>query len=262
MSIRTKIMGSVAILAAIMSVNVASADITLTSGNSSTTIQTSSSAGQSSWTIDGVNQVFQQWFWFRTSPTGGQAAINTLSAPQNEFASGNVGGVTYSAGGLTISVTFILTGGSNGSGTADVAEIISIHNAAGLSGFSFFQYVDFDLGGTAGDDSVSFTNANTVVQSDASGAWVAETAAVPTPNRHEAGLFPSLRNNIDSASTYNLNGNNSAGPGDVAWAFQWDATGTDLIISKDKHIQIPAPGAALLGWMGLALAGWMKRRIG
>ena len=39
--------------------------ITLTSGNSSADINTSTSSGMYNWIIDGTDNLFQQWFWYR-----------------------------------------------------------------------------------------------------------------------------------------------------------------------------------------------------
>src|SRR6516164_3188731 len=37
--------------------------ITLADENSTVTLDPSTSSGVSSWTVDGVNQLYQQWFW-------------------------------------------------------------------------------------------------------------------------------------------------------------------------------------------------------
>ena len=55
--------------------------VTLTDNNSVAQVNTSSQSGMSSWSVDGQNQLAQQWFWFRVGATGPEASINTISAP-------------------------------------------------------------------------------------------------------------------------------------------------------------------------------------
>ena len=57
------------------------ANIILTDGNSSVTIDPTGPAGVENWSINGQNQIHQEWFWVRTGSTGGQSSIDTLSAP-------------------------------------------------------------------------------------------------------------------------------------------------------------------------------------
>src|SRR5260370_21729183 len=56
--------------------------VTLTSGNSSSQIDLGSQAGMFSWTIDGVNVLNQQSFFYRTNPGGVGSSISPLSLTQ------------------------------------------------------------------------------------------------------------------------------------------------------------------------------------
>ena len=50
---------------------------TLTDDNSTAVIEGGSSAGVGTWTIDGTDHMFQQWFWYRVGNTA-EASIDTL----------------------------------------------------------------------------------------------------------------------------------------------------------------------------------------
>ncbi len=52
--------------------------ITLADGNSSALVDVGSTAGMYNWTVDGVNQLAQQWFWYRTDSVSGESALSTL----------------------------------------------------------------------------------------------------------------------------------------------------------------------------------------
>src|SRR5574340_944668 len=70
------------------------ASVVLTDQNSVTTVDVGSQAGQSSWLVDGVNQMSKQWFWYRIG-NGPEASIDTISAPQVVLPSPNTLSVTY-----------------------------------------------------------------------------------------------------------------------------------------------------------------------
>lgn len=48
----------------VMATTVAGSTITLQNNNSTVTINPGSSAGVEDWTVNGVNQLAQQWFWY------------------------------------------------------------------------------------------------------------------------------------------------------------------------------------------------------
>lgn len=249
----------------------ARANVTLTDQNSSMSIDPDTQAGAYSWIVDGQNQLYQQWFWYRVGTTGGQASIDTISAPViNQLAADRVD-ISYGNNQLMVEVTYDLTGGSVGSGTSDVAEVIRITNVSGnrLS-FSFFQYSDFDLDGNSIDDTATI---HTILgkgyvasQVGAGKSAMTETVVTPGAARWEANLYANTLSGLNGGN-YNLNNSLSAGPGDATWAFQWDFTldpNRTFLISKDKQITaVPEPSTlAIAGLAGLGLAAAFRRRRG
>ena len=52
--------------------------VTLANGNSTALVDVGSSAGMYNWTVDGVNQLAQQWFWYRVGSANGESPISAL----------------------------------------------------------------------------------------------------------------------------------------------------------------------------------------
>src|SRR5262249_16190897 len=107
------------------SVVTAKADvITLTSGNSSATVDLSSQAGMGQWLINRQNQLNQQWFWYRVDGDApGQQSIDTiggLSYVTNAFQVD----ATYTSARFSLEITYTLLGGSPGGSdwTSDIKE--------------------------------------------------------------------------------------------------------------------------------------------
>jgi hypothetical protein len=243
---------------------------TISDGNSTASVDTSSQSGMFNWTVDGISSLFQQWFWYRVGPTSGESSIDTLTEITAGTSNGNLDpaherlNVLYAGAGFTIGVDFLMAGGSPGSGVADIAEIIRIQNTSNQAlDFHFFQYVDFDLGGTASGDTGERVNANTMLQYEGS-ASVSETVAVPTPSHYEVATYPTILLSLTDGSPTTLA--DAAGPvsGDVSWAFQWDFTlvpGGTYIISKDKHLIVPEPSTCVLMMLsGLGLVALLRKR--
>src|SRR5208337_545666 len=70
---------------------------TLSSGNSSVSIDLGSQAGMYNWTVDGQNQLNQQWFWYRVGSSGPEASIDTIGMPTVQTYGTSILDTTYTA---------------------------------------------------------------------------------------------------------------------------------------------------------------------
>jgi hypothetical protein len=230
----------------------------IANGNSQATVDLDGGSGMLNWLVDGQDQLVQQWFWYRIG-NGLAQPINTISAASFSN-TGDELTTTYQNALLSIQIKYLLTGGTIGSGTADIQETIVMHNFTGSAlDFHFYQYSDFNLLGTGGDS----------VLVDGNGAFqfkgptqISETVVSPTANHFEAALVGSTLGRLNSVTNLDLNDVGSAGPGDVTWALQWDhsvAAGADFDILKDKLLSlvpIPEPSSLTLLAIGLGLGMW------
>lgn len=246
---------------------------TLNNGNASVTIKagvglSDPDFGMNSWKVDGMDQLYRQWFWFRTGSGGKEKTISQLAleVPCNQASDNYLTTLYRNDGKFTIGVNYTLLGGAAGSGSSTIGEQIIVKNISGSAlDFHFFQYVDFDLGGSSSGDTLELGQ-------DASGlfnsafqhkgtSYFADEFLTPGANHGQAALaspvftlFYSLTDN--SPTTLN----NFAGPitGDTSWAFQWDVTipvnGT-FNISLNKSVYVSAvPEPTVLAFAGLSCA--------
>jgi hypothetical protein len=250
------------------------APIVLTDHNSSVTIDPDSEMGMRDWVVEGVDHLFQQWFWYRIG-TNPEAPINTLSAAMTISGNTNfdpgldTATVRYEDSQLIIEVKYSLLGGSVGSGNSDVGEQIKVANKTNAAlDFHLFQYSDFDLNGTSGGDMVQMLGSNAVRQWDVLGGPSAgEAVSLPFSSHHEVDFVGNTHARLSDGFANTFNDTNTAGPGDVSFAFQWDFTlqaantaGSDIVISKNKNIFGPEPASVVLFGMGLISAAGVARR--
>jgi len=247
----------------------------LTSGNSTAAVNPLTQAGMYAWNVDGVNQLYQQWFWYALGPAGAStppASIDTLGLTQDSQAAGaNQLLLGYQGAGFTVGVNYVLTGGARGSGVSDIGETISIqNNTASYLPFQFYEYSDFDLNNTPGGQSVMISGPggrpgfNDAFQT-LGNLSLSETVVSPPASFAEANVeggpgstLAKLNNGVAPV----VLDNNLVSAGAVTWAFQWNldiAPGGTAIISKDKYLQttvVPEPAVMALASASLGLVAY------
>ena len=243
---------------------------TLTDANSVAIMNLDDAAGMYHWSVDGYNQLTQQWFWYRIG-SGLQAPINAISAASYTPYGNSAVDVTYENSDIKLNVLYALSGGSLGSGKADMVESIEVYNkTGGALDFHLFQYSNFDLLGNPSGDTV-LLNGDPDVGYDYAFQWkgltqIAEAINSPIANHAEANVTPNTLNALNGTPGLVLNDDPDAGPGDVTWALQWDVTidpSTGFYVFKDKLLSIvpiPEPSALALIALGLGAWGLARRR--
>ena len=252
--------------------SVPASPIVLVHDNSQIRMDPVSQTGIYQWQVDGKNYLQQQWWWYRVGGTGPESSVDTLNlVGQPTLTDSNGDGVNDTAvidyadlqGRMTLELTHSLRGGVVGSGVSDLGEQILVQNTSLTSRLDLhlFQYVHMAL--SSGSDSVEFDGKSLVMQTDSTGAMYAEEVVTGRPQHHEANVSPVTLTKLNDNVATILNDSNSAGPGDVTWAFQWDlslAPGASYIISKDKTLTVPEPATLALLGGGVAVALVSRRK--
>jgi hypothetical protein len=243
--------------------------VTLTDAGSTATIDLGSSAGMNSWTVNGQNQLNQQWFWYRTD--GGIAQpINTIGGLQYQITGNNTLDAFYHNNQLNFEIIYTLIGGGINSGNANMTEqIMAINQSGSALDLNFYQYSNFNLLGVANDNVQIFGSPgdyNFVRQWNGSTA-IQEAINSPSASAAAAALYNQTLNELNTTPGLNLNGPLAAGSGNVTWALQWSQTlaanGGEFDLTKDKSLSIlvvPEPSTVTIIALGVGALGLALRR--
>jgi hypothetical protein len=238
--------------------------VNITNGNSSASIDLSSSAGMSAWLVDGVNILNQQSFLFRTS-SGVAAPISSLGMPSVSQLSAMSLSAIYVGPQFTLTTVYSLIGGGPGSGVADIAEQIKIQNT-GLAPLSLalFQFADFAGGGNIEleKNSRALFNEAFIANGGMALNESFDDGISPGADKGMVGTATSVMNDLLTVPNFTLAGPNS---GSGAWALEWDRTlgvNQSLIISEDFNVTGVTPAPEPSGWRiafsGLVVAGMVR----
>jgi len=247
----------VALVAALALSPATAAPVTLTDCNSTFVIDPTDNLGAATWTVDGVDQLFTQQWFYRLGSAGTVYSINQLGNPVVNPYLGTQGvDIKYTQNTFTVNLGYTLTGGSAGSGASDVSEIFRIKNTGtSVLSFDLFEYSDFDLKPFINDDYAMHVNQNTVSQWDT--MHVVTESVVRIPDRWQVSNPFVVSGDLSNSAAF-------IGPTDCAWAFQWNLVidpGSSVVFSKNKAFtaNIPEPMSMLLGVMGLATVAGFRR---
>jgi hypothetical protein len=239
----------------------------LTDGNSVVHVDDTHPIGMNLWTVDGVPELYSQGFWYRIGSSGGQKAVYSLNLVNITQPAPNTL-ITESANSqVDFTINYALTGRAAGSGSACLDETITVRNLLNSPmDFHLFQYADFDLAGTAGGDTVQLgkTGSLFTTATQAEGSVVVNEILLSGANHGEAGVNNQEYLKLTSGTPLTLNDNSGpAGPGNAAYAFEWDFTLAAkglFSVSLEKHLD-PVPEPATWSLLALVLLAWaLKRR--
>jgi len=263
--------------ASAMPVSCLGSDCTVSDGAASIAYRTSVDPELKTFSINGTDNLSEEEYHLcfdcNTSSKLGVELDNNLtltSATQDEAA--NMVTAIFEGSGLKITFDHLLTGGAN-SGTID--ETITIENTQSTAlQFVLTELDDFDLNDTSDGDSASF-NGDFFTQTDGPVSLFLSSSSFDFFTVGDCCEFNLL---TDTLVGGHLGGVTSFGPGDAAFALEYDislAAGQSAIIRKQKVLfdndsapagfkpkdfSVPEPGVLSLFGFGLIGLGAVRRR--
>ena len=250
-----------------------------------TSLQINLAGGVSDWTIDGVNQLNQQWFYYSVG-SGLVNSIDTIAPWSTPTITTNLGKTqitlneTYANSTIGVGTQFSIQSSPVGSGMATLAQTLTISNpSATAQVVHFYQYSDFDLGGVSGGQNVQFSSNGSgqeyqVVQTGLTGPTLIGTVTAvgggsSVQYEVQAGIYDGTQFGLGNGNSAPLLDNTlNAGPGNVVYAYEWDVTlaaagnpGSSMTISEIQAVPEPSSVALVASGM-LVLALLYRRRQG
>jgi hypothetical protein len=247
----------------------AQAGLILTQGSSSVTID-HTLGGVDSWTINGKENIDNEWFWMQVGATGTAHKVGSIGSVSETQVSSTIGLQTFTTPDYSLEVLWKLA--DTGGGLSQLTENLTLTNvSSSTKNYRLFEFTDFDLFGGLIGSVVPTTNSGgkyvRATQTSTNGT-VGEVGMLDTyaADRYEAttahgALIPL----IETPGGYNLaNTVGTVGPGDVEFALQWNRTvtvGNSVTLAKSKTISpvVPEAGTVILFGLGILGVGLTRR---
>ena len=249
-----------------------------TIGARDTSMQIDLASGITQWTIDGVNQLNLQSFYYSVG-SGPAASIYTIGLPSAPVITTNIPkttvalNTTYADSIISVRTLFSIQSSPIGSGNATLAQTLTINNLSATDQvFHFYQYSDFDLGGVSGGQNLQFTDNGSgkyyqVVQTGSTGITLTGLVTGVSGGSSaqlevQAGLFDGNKFGLGSVNPVTLDNTLTAGPGNAVYAYEWDATlapGNSITISEIQAV-VPEPSSVALVASGMLALALLNRR--
>ena len=244
--------------------------VTMADGSSVVQLDPATEELSNAWTVEGINHLRQQGYWYRLGDAGPEMPLPSLGpcrvTPLDTNDDGLVDFVRlkYTAASLPLSaeIVYTLIGGTEGSYTSDMGEGIRWVNTGRTPiDVRFFEYSDFNLNGEPEGDKIVIRGGNTATQTKGALA-LCETVVTPPPTHFQAAPLGEILDALRDGRPTTLT--DYAGPvtGDATWAFQWDFAlggGDTYVISRDTRLDL-VPEPATLALLGLGAVGLLARR--
>lgn len=267
----------IAILLAASAIQSQAQTYSLSARNTSLQIDASGGTpGLSSWLVNNVNQLNQQWFYLslNSGPAQSLDSVGVWSLnSQNPGNSPGLSGTYTDAGVLSVLTSYTLTSHPTGSPIATLGTLMTVQNLSAASEtIQLYQYSDFWLGGNSGNQFVQFTQGATnyfvtqtgvgggpltgllTANSQGSNALVEEAASLYNGGSQLAGILGGIPSPAFDNSQL------SAGTGNVTYAYEFEATlaaGQTLSISEIQTVPEPSPLALIA--LGMPILGLFYR---
>lgn len=233
-----------------------------------------SSGGLTDWTVDGVNQLQSQWFYYSIGSTPA-SPINSLATWTTPTVSTNLGQTqitlssTYANSAQSLVTRYLLGSGPVGSGTATLATTLIFQNLSGSNEvINLYQVANFGVGGGTSSQFVQFGGIaipNSVGQTNLlngsymHGSITGLTGGTSSGLGLAAGLDDGTRLGLLGGSGAGFNDSSlSAGAGNVDYGYVFSATlatNASITISELQTIvSVPEPSSSSLSLISGAVA--------